>query len=223
MFYGFFLGVCFLVFKLCNRFEVLGTENIKEIADGKAGFFAANHASAIDCYMLAAALYFPYRRRISPLTRSVWINHPYAGFFLRSCDAIALDKRGRYSLLGAIRESQNRLDKGVSVVGCPEGIRTATGRLNELKGGLPLIAVKTKAPVIPVWLGGSFRALPAGACFLRSAKLYVEFGRPIDPEELPAELTDKEKTALILEKLNEFYREREARDIKNGILKLKEN
>ncbi len=223
MFYVCFLGICFLVFKLYNRFEVLGAENIKEIADGKAGFFATNHASAIDCYMLAAALYFPYRRRLSPLTRSVWINHPYAGIFLRSCNAIALDKRGKYSLLDAISESQNRLDRGVSVVSCPEGVRTATGRLNELKGGLPLIAVKTKTPVVPVWLGGSFRALPTGACFLRPAKLYIEFGRPIDPEKLPVEMIDKEKTALILEKLNEFYMEREARDIKSGILKLKEN
>jgi len=45
--------------------------------------------------------------------------------------------------------------------------------------GATYIAVKAGVPIIPVGIGGSERAMPKGAKYIRPSKLYVVVGKPI--------------------------------------------
>ncbi|MGE4446643.1 MAG: hypothetical protein AB7C92_08400, partial [Synergistaceae bacterium] len=75
-----------------------------------------------------------------------------------------------------------------------------------------ILSIKTGAPVVPVWAGGTYRAMSPHMKFPRPRKLYVVYGDPIFPSEIPQELTEKEKRKYILDKIEEFYREMDAKD-----------
>jgi len=61
----------------------------------------------------------------------------------------------------------------------PEGTRGVEGRLREGKPGAGMLAVMSGAPVVPVHVSGSGRALPAGRVVPRLAKVRVRFGAPL--------------------------------------------
>ena len=46
----------------------------------------------------------------------------------------------------------------------------------------------------------------------RPRKLYVVYGDPIFPSEIPQEMNEKEKRKYILDKIEEFFREMDAKD-----------
>ena len=58
----------------------------------------------------------------------------------------------------------------------PEGTRGVEGRLGEGKAGAGMLAVMSGAPVVPVFVSGSGRALPPGQAVPRPAKVRVTFG-----------------------------------------------
>ena len=57
----------------------------------------------------------------------------------------------------ALRQAEDRLEKGLTVGIYAEGTRSVTGALTEAKAGVGLIALKTGAPVLPVAITGSER------------------------------------------------------------------
>ncbi|MER3403807.1 MAG: 1-acyl-sn-glycerol-3-phosphate acyltransferase, partial [Chloroflexota bacterium] len=62
----------------------------------------------------------------------------------------------------------------------PEGTRTRTGQLQSFKTGVAKIAVRARAPLLPVGLLGTFEALPPGALLPRPAKIRVRYGAPFE-------------------------------------------
>src|SRR5262245_65948291 len=61
----------------------------------------------------------------------------------------------------------------------PEGTRGVEGQLGEGKAGAGMLAVMSGAPVVPVFVSGSGRALPPGQALPRPAKVRVTFGPPL--------------------------------------------
>ena len=61
----------------------------------------------------------------------------------------------------------------------PEGERKAGPIVQPLFDGATYIAVKAGVPIVPVGIGGSERAMPKGAKFIRPSKLHVAIGKPI--------------------------------------------
>ncbi|MCE5201849.1 MAG: 1-acyl-sn-glycerol-3-phosphate acyltransferase, partial [Synergistaceae bacterium] len=86
------------------------------------------------------------------------------------------------------------------------------GTLQPLEGGVAIMSLKTGAPVIPTWVGGTFRALAPHMKFPRPRKLYVVFGDPIDPADIPEGLSEKEKRKYILNRIEAFYKEMDIND-----------
>ena len=62
----------------------------------------------------------------------------------------------------------------------PEGTRSRTGRIQEFKPGIGLIAAESGVPIVPVYIQGAYRAMPPGASFPRSRPIEVFFGPAID-------------------------------------------
>src|SRR5207248_2598099 len=65
------------------------------------------------------------------------------------------------------------LKEGKAVVVFPEGERTLTGEMLELKPGIQLIIKKTLAPIVPVGIVGAFDALPRGRPWPRLSPLFM--------------------------------------------------
>jgi len=79
----------------------------------------------------------------------------------------------------ALKRSIAVLEGGEPLVLFPEGERKTGPLIQPLFDGATYIAVKAGVPIIPVGIGGSERAMPKGAKYIRPRKLHVVVGKPI--------------------------------------------
>lgn len=207
--------ILFLYFELYHRFTRHGVKNIPK---GRACIFASNHASYLDPPAVGYAV-FP--RHIRFIAIDTLFKNPLFAWLIRAMGAVPVSQENKNSSAALLRMVMGFLKDGSSVFICPEGSRTFTGELGELEGGVGIMALKTNSPIVPVWCGGTFRAMARDMKFPRPTRLYVEFGEPIYMEDLPQELKDKEKIAIILEKINAFYKKKDAEDKASGLLKVR--
>lgn len=76
------------------------------------------------------------------------------------------------------------LDSGWSVLLYPEGRRSRSGRMGPMQPGAALLARRTGAPVIPIFIGGTERVLPPGSTWPRPGSLRIRVGSALRPEPL---------------------------------------
>jgi long-chain acyl-CoA synthetase len=66
----------------------------------------------------------------------------------------------------------------------PEGGRTFDGTISEFKKGIAILAAHDNVPLIPVYIKGSYKALPRNKRFPRlAAKITITIGKPIYPHD----------------------------------------
>jgi 1-acyl-sn-glycerol-3-phosphate acyltransferase len=74
--------------------------------------------------------------------------------------------------------------RGISLLIFPEGGRSQDGVLQEFNDGAAYVAIKAKAPVVPMALIGTREILPMGSSQPRRGDVIVRFGDPIPTENL---------------------------------------
>lgn len=169
-FYAFTKLTVWLIFRFGHGLEVTGQDRVPR-ADGC--ILASNHVSFIDPPVLGAAC----PRRIVFMARRDLFRHALLGAFMRGVHVIPL-ARGEADL-SAIRSAVERLRGGDLLAIFPEGTRQLSGRLGTAKRGVGLLAATARVPVIPVFVSGTFQAMPPHARWLQRGKIRVAFGTPI--------------------------------------------
>jgi 1-acyl-sn-glycerol-3-phosphate acyltransferase len=98
----------------------------------------------------------------------------------------------------ALRRAEEVLGRGEPLVVFPEGTRKQGPLITEMKDGAAFLACRTGVPIVPVGLGGTERALPVRARWIRPAKVVVIVGEPLHPPPRPAgqRVTRREVRAL---------------------------
>jgi 1-acyl-sn-glycerol-3-phosphate acyltransferase len=157
----------------------------------------SSHQSHLDPLLLGLAC----DRRLSSLARrSLYAFKPF-GAVITALDAIPIDREA--SALVAMKTVIRRLEEGAAVIIFPEGTRTATGRLGELKSGFALIAKRAGVPIVPVAIVGAWECWPKTRMFPRPGRIRLEFGRVIRPDEIAA-LDDRALVAECAARLAEL-------------------
>jgi len=174
------------------KFKVFGAENVP--LDGGA-LFMSNHASHADPVFLGAAV----RGTLHYMARSTLFKPALVKKFLLRLNAFPVhlgtpDRK-------AIRQALRLLEEENYLLIFPEGTRSVDGTLGEAQAGVGLIAHKTTRPVIPIFLSGTQNVLPRGSKMLRSAKVSLHFGKPIDMERYRSEKASREIYAMIGEEV----------------------
>ncbi|MFM8435321.1 MAG: lysophospholipid acyltransferase family protein [Planctomycetia bacterium] len=149
----------------------------------------SSHQSHLDPLLLGLAC----DRRLSSLARSSLYTFKPFGAVITALDAIPIDREA--SALVAMKTVIRRLEEGAAVIIFPEGTRTATGRLGELKSGFALIAKRAGVPIVPVAIVGAWECWPKTRLLPRPGRIRLEFGKLVWPEEIAA-LNDR---ALVAE------------------------
>lgn len=170
---GFLMGIVLrLFFRLYGRWKIVGVENIP-----KTGpiIFAANHASYLDPLVGWSAIWGT-RKMIGVAKEELWKNRVVA-YFMDSLDSIPVKRHSADRTM--FRQCLEVLERGDTVGIFPEGTRTYDGKLNPAEPGLALLYAKTKAPIVPVALVGTYEMFPRKAKKLRRYPLQVIFGQPI--------------------------------------------
>jgi len=182
--------------KIFYRLKICGVENIPV---GSA-FIASNHVSFFDPPVVAASC--PYE--INFLARASLFRNRFFGFLIRKLNAhpigiSASDRKTFKVTFDLLKESQK-------VLIFPEGERSRTEEIAEVKSGIGFLAWKSKAPIVPTFIEGTFRAWPR---FKKYPSLFKKitctFGKPIyiqdfshlDRDQAIKEISQKTKEALI--------------------------
>ena len=175
---GLFVYKCSRTFLRCAFFigggmKVFGRENVPP--EGPL-IVACSHASHLDPMILGAV----FDRPLHFMARRTLFDVPGFAWLIRQNQAFPLDREG--DSREALRAFGARLDGGNAVVMFPEGTRTPDGALQEMKPGLGMLAVRNLAPVLPVYIWGSYFAWPRGKSFPLPHSLRVYIGETIVPD-----------------------------------------
>ncbi len=166
-----FLATFFV--KILFRLEVKGRENVPR----SGGFIlASNHVSYLDPVVLAVAC----PRKLNFMARHDLFIKPIFGSFIHSVGAFPLKRNS--ADIASIKEALRRLRQGKGLLLFPEGTRSSGKLKKDAQAGVGFLAVKSKVPVVPVFVKGTERALGKHAKLIRPTKISVYFGKPIYPE-----------------------------------------
>ena len=106
------------------------------------------------------------------------------------------------NLKGSIQKLASALRQGKNLVIFPEGTRSVDGTLGSFKKTYAILAKALEAPVVPVCIDGSMRALPRYASFLRLfTKFSVDYLDPVYPKDLSVETLNDRVREQIFDKL----------------------
>ena len=185
--------VVFPLFRGLFRGSTLGLEHVPK--DGPL-VVASNHGSHLDPPLLGHAL----GRPVAFMAKAELFAIPLLGAVIRACGAYPV-RRGA-SDREAIRTATAKLEEGWATGVFLDGTRQANGRVNKPLPGAALLAARSGAPLLPVAIVNSHRALGSGRIWPRLVPLQLRVGAPI-PAPTSRRRPDLDATtALLQERIN---------------------
>ena len=175
-------------------------EGREHLRDDVAYVMTSNHQSFVDILVL-----FRLFRHFKWVSKIENFRVPLIGWNMRLNRYIPLVRGQRESVLRMMALCEKTLAEGSSVMIFPEGTRSADGRLRPFKSGAFELALRTKAPILPIALDGTSRALPKRGYLLQGHHpIRVRVLAPLDPATYGSET---------LESLTERVRQLIAREL----------
>jgi 1-acyl-sn-glycerol-3-phosphate acyltransferase len=174
------------------RFETSG----RTITDPRRPYVVvSNHESYADVFLIS---FLPWEMKW--LSKEAMFRIPCMGWMMRMAGDICLVRGERSSAAEAIISARDRLAKRVSVMIFPEGTRSRDGNLLPFKDGAFRLAIESGAPILPLVVAGTRRAMAKGSFRFQRARARVEVLDPIDTSGLTlADLhTLKERVRTII-------------------------
>lgn len=172
LFYRFCRFVLLVIFKLLYFFRVYGRENVPR----QGGcIIASNHLSLLDPMVLSIAspriLTFMAKKQLFEV-------NPVFTWLITALNAFPLEREK--GDVRALRGAINKLKQGRSMIIFPEGTRSRGGAIGSAQSGLGMLAAYSRVPVVPAFILGTEKALPAESKKIRCfQKIAVYFGKPM--------------------------------------------
>jgi len=159
------------------RLEVEGREHLNP---RRPYIFAANHQSQFDIFALLAAVPVPF----SWLAKEELFRIPLLGPAMKGAGYIPINRTDRRAAFASIDQAAARVRGGTSIVIFPEGTRSLDGKLQTFKKGGFFLAIKSRQPVVPVSISGSFRVLAKRSFRVHRGTIRVHFSAPVPTDNL---------------------------------------
>tara|TARA_B110000305_G_scaffold128541_1_gene143820 strand:+ start:396 stop:1004 length:609 start_codon:yes stop_codon:yes gene_type:complete len=173
----------YLYFKIFHRLEINGLDRIPS----NNGFIlASNHLSFLDPPLAGCKV----KRNLHYFARDSLFKGPL-GFLIKRLNSIPVN-RGQLDL-GTLKRTLKVLRDGHPLLVFPEGTRSMDGSIGPSKKGLGLLVIKSKCPVLPVRIKGSYEVLGKGKILPRiGRKLSITYGSLIPFDSLCPSPVDKD-------------------------------
>lgn len=183
-------------FKILYRHKVYGIENVTE----GAALLCANHTSFYDPPILAISS----PNEVHFLARDTLFKVWGFGALIRGLNSHPIS--GDASDIKVMKTIIALLKSGKKIVLFPEGTRSETDALSEIRPGVGLFVLKTQAPIIPAYIAGTYsiwnryRKFPKlwgrTACVFGTPIRYEDFLDAEDKREAQRKIADKLYTSI---------------------------
>jgi len=186
-FYQLAVNVLTAAAKLLFFVRVEGKENIPEGACVLMG----NHRAWIDPFCLAMCARDREIRFMGK--KELWGNKVFA-WIAKQVRGVPVD-RGNVDM-ASIRMSMTVLKAGHTLGIFPEGTRTKGDGMMPLQGGASLLALRSKCPVVPVYIDGDYRLF---------RPVVVRVGKPVEMDDLLAGRINKDTCDVLTERIKAAF------------------
>ncbi len=185
------VGIFWIFFFILNRTTVIGKKNVGNELNT---LLLANHQTLIDSLLIGLVAYYPkswIKPRLLPWNPAAVENFyrtPILRWLAYNLRCIPVQEGRRDAK--ALRDMTERLPSGVMIL-FPSGTRARKGGVTDGRPGAGVVALRTKARVIPVAVEGMQHVLPIGKAIPRIGKrIYISYGKPVELDDL----FDQERT-----------------------------
>lgn len=173
MFYKIMRLIVYPFIRIFMRVEYHGMENVPK---NKGYILAANHTSIADMFAIAV----PVKCQICYMAKAELFKFKPMEWLFKALGSFAVN-RGKGDT-EAIDKACSIINKGKVLGIFPEGTRSKTGELGKAKAGVALIAMQTKADILPVsvrYENGTFKLF--GKVTVRVGEL-IPYTEPAEDE-----------------------------------------
>jgi 1-acyl-sn-glycerol-3-phosphate acyltransferase len=153
------------------RVRVHGREHI---LNSRGAVFIANHVSWFDIFALASELSWSSFVAKSELRRI-----PLFGFAAEVVGIVFIDRDNRKSAFESYKLAAQEVQRGRSIIVCPEGTRGRDYHLRPFKKGPFVLAIASQSPLIPTIVHGAREVMPKGSFAIRAGTVDLHFLEPI--------------------------------------------
>jgi long-chain acyl-CoA synthetase len=171
---------------LMERAFGVNAEGLDKLPVNQPFILVPNHVSYLDPMAIAAVL------TREQLLRTCWAGFTGVMFknalmrqVSRSTGTFPVDPRR--GALASLALGVLALRRGNNLVWFAESSRSANGELQPFESGIGLLLRAVHVPAVPLWIGGSYTALPVGSWVPRFRPIELRFGSPAMAEELEQE------------------------------------
>lgn len=198
MFYDVLANIAYVVFSLIFRFKVTGIENVP--MEGSL-VLCSNHANNLDPILIA--IFFP--RKIAWMAKRELFENKFLKFLINKVGAFPVNRNEVD--ISAVKTSLKILKEDRVLGIFPEGTRVKKLDLNNAKAGVSLLAIKSKSPVLPVYIESNYKLF---------SKVIIHIGQPlnlykdIEGKPTPEEYSEKSKYIL-----SQIYSLKDKREVNN--------
>jgi 1-acyl-sn-glycerol-3-phosphate acyltransferase len=197
--------VFWLALKLLCRLKVEGKEHLP---DRGPLIITCNHFSYIDSLIIAAA--FRKRFYIGAAKKKL-LSSPFMRFFMKLLNTLVFEDSESF-----VADAVALLKQGKVMVIYPALARSRDGRLQPFKPDLGKIVLKSGAPVIPSYIGGSFDVMAPGDEKLKRGKLSIRFGGVMQYGAAPQNSDFEAESLRITDEIRESIKRMLEADEKGG-------
>lgn len=178
-----------VLFKTILPVKYHGLENIAGLE--APYIIMGNHTTMLDPFMLACAVPKEQIRFVGK--KELWKIKPFA-WFANSIRAIPVDRHN--TDMEAMRACMRVTREGHVLGIFPEGTRHHGGLMTELESGVAMIALRSKVPLIPMYIAGKLGLFRT---------LHVYIGKPIMMDDLRENGINTESCKMLLGRITETY------------------
>lgn len=154
------------------------------VPHNRSTLVVSNHSSHLDMGLVKYAL-GSYGTDLVALAAKDYFfegNRVRSLFVENFTNLVSLDRNA--GLRQTMRAVGDLIESGKTVLIFPEGTRSTDGAIRPFKGAVGHLARKHQVDILPLYLGGTFEALPKGAVWLRTRSATARIGLPLESQEI---------------------------------------
>ncbi len=162
------------------KVEVIGQENIPK---DRTCLFVSNHQSNFDTAVYLRYLGVP----ISFIAKKELTKIPILSSMMKNMNAMFIDRKDLRQTGQTMLQAMDYIKEGFNVFVYPEGTRGDSPEIADFPSTAIKIATKTKAPIVPMTISGTFDVMEGTKNVITPAKVRLYIHKPIETENLSKE------------------------------------